>query len=90
MSFTIDGETIEAAPGETLAVALMASGRNSLRTTSRRAETRGLFCNMGVCFECLIEVDGRSNQRACQTMVRAGMKVRTQYGVGVRQPEESR
>jgi len=81
--FTFDGETVLAAPGETVAVALMATGRNFLRTTSRTSEPRGLFCNMGVCFECLIEVDGRANQRACQTVVLEGMRVRTQHGLGM-------
>jgi hypothetical protein len=83
VSFRFDGETIEAGPGETISVALYASGRQVLRTTSRLAEPRGLFCNMGVCFECLVEVDGLPNVRACQTAVRAGMQVRTQHGTGL-------
>lgn len=81
--FTFDGETMLAAAGETLAVALMAAGRSNLRTTSRLSEPRGLFCNMGVCFECLLEVDGRANMRACQTVVHEGMQVRTQHGLGI-------
>ena len=81
-TFTFDGEELHARPGDTLAVALMAAGRRTLRTTSRLAEPRGLFCNMGVCFECLVEVDGRSNIRACQTLVERGMQVRTQHGHG--------
>lgn len=87
LTFTFDGETLQAAEGETVAVALLATGRNFLRTTSRLAEPRGVFCNMGVCFDCLIEVDGRGNQRACQTIVRAGMQVRTQHGLGILRAE---
>lgn len=83
VSFRFDGETVEAAAGETISVALYAHGCKVLRTTSRRAEPRGLFCNMGVCFECLVEVDGLSNVRACQTVVRPGMQVRTQHGTGL-------
>lgn len=83
MRFSFDGHTLEAGPGETISAALYASGEQVLRTTSRRAEPRGLFCNMGVCFECLVEVDGLSNVRACQTVVRAGMQVRTQHGTGL-------
>lgn len=81
--FRFDGHALEAAPGETISAALYASGRQVLRTTSRRAEPRGLFCNMGVCFDCLVEVDGQPNVRACQTVVRAGMQVRTQHGTGL-------
>lgn len=85
--FSFDGKALEAGSGETISVALHASGEQVLRTTSRRAEPRGLFCNMGVCFECLVEVDGLSNVRACQTVVRPGMQVRTQHGTGLhRQP----
>src|SRR5262245_2376484 len=82
--FTFDDEAIEAAEGETIAVALFAAGHGTLRTTSRHEEPRGLFCNMGVCFECLVEVDGHANLRACQTIVRSGMRVRTQRGFGYR------
>jgi predicted molibdopterin-dependent oxidoreductase YjgC len=33
---------------------------------------------MGVCFECLLEIDGIDNRRACQVEVKAGMQVRRQ------------
>lgn len=87
VNFILDGEPIQAAVGETVAVALLATGRNFLRTTSRMAEPRGVFCNMGVCFDCLIEVDGRGNMRACQTIVQEGMKVRIQHGLGILRTE---
>jgi predicted molibdopterin-dependent oxidoreductase YjgC len=80
--FQFDWQELTAAPGETIAVALLAAGVQALRTTSRREEPRGLFCNMGVCFDCLVEVDGHANQRACQVVVREGMQVRTQRGHG--------
>jgi hypothetical protein len=64
LRFSFDGASIEAAPGETISAALYASGHKVLRTTSLRAEPRGLFCNMGVCFDCLVEVDGQPNMRA--------------------------
>jgi predicted molibdopterin-dependent oxidoreductase YjgC len=82
LRFTFDGDALEAAEGETIAVALWAAGRCVLRTTPHLDEPRGLFCNMGVCFECLVEVDGHANLRACQTIVRADMQVRTQRGFG--------
>ena len=84
LRFTFEGEEVEAAEGETIAVALLATGKLTLRTTERLGEPRGIFCNMGVCFECLVEVDGHANLRACQTIVRPGMKVRVQRGFGYR------
>lgn len=88
LPFTFDGEPLEAAPGETISVALYAAGRQVLRTTARLGEPRGIFCNMGVCFDCLVEVDGQPNLRACQTPVRAGMQVRTQHGHGLHRVTE--
>lgn len=72
----VDGKPIEAYPGESVAAALLAAGVAVFRVTSQGAP-RGPFCNMGVCFDCLVEVDGRPGVRACMTTVRAGMRVRT-------------
>jgi D-hydroxyproline dehydrogenase subunit gamma len=72
----VDGEATVAVPGESLASALLASGRRAFRRTERRGEVRGPYRNTGVCFECVIEVDGALVQ-ACMTPVRAGMQVAT-------------
>jgi len=39
---------------------------------------------MGVCFDCLVVVDGVPSTRACVTWTRQGMQVRTQDGPGPR------
>lgn len=75
LSFTFEGDTLTALEGETLAAALTAAGRHNLRATSGDAG-RGVFCGMGACQECLVEIDGRGSQRACMTKVVAGMSVR--------------
>jgi glycine/D-amino acid oxidase-like deaminating enzyme len=74
VGITFDGRTIPALPGETLAAALAASGITTLRHTASGAP-RGLFCGMGACFDCLVTIDGRANQRACLAKVKAGMVV---------------
>ncbi|NQW08553.1 MAG: FAD-dependent oxidoreductase [Alphaproteobacteria bacterium] len=74
--FSFDGDTIKAVAGETVAAALIAAGRNAQRRTATKAP-RGLFCGIGVCQECLVEVDGKTGQRACMTTVTPGMEVRT-------------
>lgn len=71
--FTWNGSTVDAYDGETIAAALLAADRRTLRSTAHRGEARGLFCSMGVCFDCLVTVDGRSGVRACLTLVRDGM-----------------
>src|SRR5437763_1437015 len=84
--FTFDGREVVAYEGETVAAALLAAGHRTLRRTSRRAEPRGLFCGMGVCFECLMQIDGRPNVQACRTPVAEGMCVQTQCGSGSLEP----
>lgn len=75
MKIEFEGEALEARPGESLAATLTAHGIRSFRTTERGAE-RGVFCGMGVCQDCLVEVDGKPNQRACTVKVDRPMKVR--------------
>jgi predicted molibdopterin-dependent oxidoreductase YjgC len=75
VTIDVDGEAMPAYPGESVAAALLAGGRRAFRVTEAGLP-RGPFCNMGVCFDCLVEVDGR-RLRACMTAVRPGMRVRT-------------
>jgi predicted molibdopterin-dependent oxidoreductase YjgC len=82
LHFTFDGREVLAYEGETVAAALLAAGQRVLRLTGRRGEPRGLFCGMGVCFDCLVQVDGRPNVRACQTPAAEGLRVETQRGAG--------
>lgn len=81
-AFTLDGEEVEAFPGETVAAALLASGARALRRTAKRAQPRSLYCGMGICWECLVTVDGAPSQRACMTEAQPGMRVETQQGAG--------
>ena len=77
VNFTFDGQLIEAFEGETIAAALLASGVRTLRQTERKGEPRGLFCNMGICFDCLVDVNGNPNQRACQYQVIDGLEIKS-------------
>jgi glycine/D-amino acid oxidase-like deaminating enzyme len=76
VSIRFDGAEIEALPGETIAAALAAADIVAVRR-SRSGAPRGPYCGMGVCFDCLVTVDGRPSQRACLTKVEAGMDVRS-------------
>src|SRR5580704_13731740 len=75
--FDFEGERLAGRRGESLAAALTAAGIRALRAT-RHDEPRGLFCGMGVCQECLVEVDGVSNQRACMTKLERPVSIRRQ------------
>ena len=76
---TFNGEPIEADAGASVAAALIASGRPAWRET-RDGEQRGLFCGIGVCFDCLVEIDGESGQRACMIPLAEGMRVSSARG----------
>ena len=83
-----NNQPIEALEGEPIASALMNAGIRAFRTTAKRHEPRGIFCAIGRCTDCMMIVDGIPNTRTCVTMVRDGMHVQTQQGLGTFQQEE--
>jgi len=86
VAFTVEGRPVQAAAGDTLAVALLQAGCAVFRETPLSGAPRGPLCLMGVCFECLVEVDGRANVQACMVPVREGMQVRLQRGARRAEP----
>ena len=77
VTITLDGVPLQAYLGETIAGALLANGRRAWRHTDV-GEPRGLFCGMGICFDCVVTVDGIAGVRACLTPVAEGMVVETE------------
>lgn len=73
--FTFDGREIEAREGDTVAAALIAAGIGSIRESVVSGAPRAPYCMMGVCFECLVEIDGIENRQACMIAAADGMKV---------------
>jgi D-hydroxyproline dehydrogenase subunit gamma len=82
VTITLDGVPIEVPEDETVAAALLQSGRPDCRTTVVSGAQRGPYCMMGVCFDCLVTIDDQPDQQACMTSVRAGMRVERQLGRG--------
>ncbi len=72
----VDGRPTPALEGETVAAALTAAGQLALRDHAAGGE-RGLYCGMGVCFDCRVSIDGRSGERACLALVRPGLRILT-------------
>ena len=77
-----DGTDIDFVPGQSIGAALTAAGIRSWRTTRVSGRPRGLFCGIGICFDCLVVADGRPNQRACLLPAWDGLDVTTQEGTG--------
>ena len=80
--FSFDGRPVPFRPGQTVGAALVADGRLAWRSTRRHSAPRGIFCGIGVCFACLVTVDGRPNERACLVPAVDGLRVSTQEGTG--------
>jgi predicted molibdopterin-dependent oxidoreductase YjgC len=77
---TIEGSTYEIDAGITVAAALLETGCIPSRTTPVTGAPRSPYCMMGVCFECLVEIDGMPNRQACMAIVEDGMRIRRQDG----------
>ncbi|MEO8751781.1 MAG: (2Fe-2S)-binding protein [Casimicrobiaceae bacterium] len=80
ITVTIDGQPVVANAGDSVAAAMLAAGVGSCRSTPLSGAPRGPFCMMGVCFDCLVIVDGVGSRQGCMTRVRDGMRVETQHG----------
>ena len=65
----------------TVAAALMNEGILVFCSSVVSGQPRAPYCMMGVCFECLLEIDGQPNQQACMIEVREGMSIRKQSRV---------
>ena len=82
LEIEVDGKKIIAYQGETVATALIAAGLRTFRRTVDKNEPRGLFCGIGLCFECRMVINGVPNTRACQTLATPGCRVEIQEGRG--------
>jgi predicted molibdopterin-dependent oxidoreductase YjgC len=74
----IDGVRVPCRVGDSVAGALLASGRDACRDTVVGGVPRGPYCMMGICYDCLATIDGQANRQACMTPVRDGMRVQRQ------------
>lgn len=80
VQMTFDGNSIDVPAGVSVAAALLISGARQFRSTPVSAAPRAPYCMMGVCFECLVQIDGRPGRQSCLTAVRDGMVVECQHG----------
>ncbi|MEZ0577493.1 (2Fe-2S)-binding protein [Nocardioides sp. MH1] len=78
VTLTFEGRSLEGVRGQTVAVVLLAHGTRSWRTSAVAREPRGAFCGIGVCFECVVTVDGERDVRACLRRVEGGEHVERQ------------
>ena len=80
VTINFEGQPVTALEGDTVAAAILAAGHLVTRLTPVRGNPRGPFCMMGVCFDCLLEIDGHANRQSCMVRVAEGLRVRRMTG----------
>ena len=75
----IDGRSTRVRAGDTVAAALIAAGVLASRAADVSGAPRAPYCMMGVCFECLVTVDGIGNRQGCLVPMAPGMRIETQH-----------
>jgi len=76
----VEGRTVRVPEGASAAAAVLVAGLGSIRDTPVNSSGRAPYCLMGICFDCLAEIDGVPNRRSCMVTARPGMRVRRQRG----------
>jgi len=82
VNIILNGRPLQVLRGSTVAAVALIQNQGYTRTTPISNSKRAPFCMMGVCYECLMVIDGKANQRACATYVQNGMTIERQQGVG--------
>ena len=76
----VEGRTVHVPAGASAAAAALVAGLPSIRDTPVGHSGRAPYCMMGVCFDCLAEIDGVPNRQSCMVAARPGMRIRRQRG----------
>ena len=80
VTLRVDGKPLSARAGDSVAAAMIVGGHDHCRTTPVSGSPRAPYCMMGVCFDCLVTVDGVGNRQGCLVQVLDGMQIETQIG----------
>jgi len=78
----IEGVAVTVPDQISVAAAVLSHLKGNTRTTPVNGAPRAPLCMMGVCYECLMVINGQANKRACQEMVSEGMRIERQFGTG--------
>ena len=75
VTFTFNGEKFTGEQGQSIAAILVAANHKVLRKTRFNSKPRSVFCGIGICFDCVVTIDGIANQRSCLVEALNGMNV---------------
>jgi hypothetical protein len=76
----VEGRAVRVPLGASAAAAVLLAGLPMIRETPVSGSPRLPYCMMGVCFDCLAEIDGVPNRQACMVTVAPGMRIAPQRG----------
>ena len=76
-SFRYQGETFTGIDGDSIASAMVRNAHLICRK-NESGDGRGIFCGMGVCHECAVEVDGIEGVLSCMTALKEGQEISVQ------------
>jgi succinate dehydrogenase/fumarate reductase-like Fe-S protein len=76
----VEGREVLVPAGASAAAAVLLAGLGHIRETPVGGASRAPYCLMGVCFDCLAEIDGVPNRQSCMVTVASGMRIRRQHG----------
>lgn len=76
-NFSYAGIACRACEGDSIASAMVRNAHLTCRRNDQ-GDGRGIFCGMGVCNECAVEVDGKPGILACMTTLKEGMSIEIQ------------
>lgn len=82
----VEGAPILVPDGASAAAAMLLAGHLAFRETAVTGSKRGPLCLMGVCFDCLAEIDGIANRQACMVTATPGMRIARQHGARAARP----
>ena len=85
----VEGRNVLVPPGASAAAAVLLAGLDSIRDTPVGGSARAPYCMMGVCFDCLAEIDGVPNRQSCMVPARTGMRIRRRRGARAIDPNNA-
>ena len=74
IKFTFENKEYEAYAGETVASALTRNDIKNFRKDKNNGH-RGIYCNMGICNECIVEINGNQSIKSCTANIQENDKI---------------
>jgi 2Fe-2S iron-sulfur cluster protein len=80
LTIYIDGAPVQADSGESVAAVLLRQEDPWSRLTPDTCSRRAPYCMMGVCFECVAEIEAGRSVQTCLTPAREGLRIVRRLG----------